>query len=257
MRVDNLALCPPKQYSACFCVCSLVYSAPRNPHMIKALIFDFDGLILDTEMPDFESWQSVYQQYGCELPLEKWALILGGTGASDFDPHSYLEELSGQTLDREAVWISRRKQYLDNVAGQPILPGVMDYLDEAQRRGLRLGVASSSPENWVRGHLTRLGLFERFHSVKTAEDVQKTKPDPELYTAVLNELSIAPEEGVVFEDSPNGVLAAKRAGLYCVAVPNSLTARLEIKDADLQLESLADLPLEDLLGTLARQSAAG
>lgn len=218
--------------------------------MIKALIFDFDGLILDTEMPDFESWQAVYRLYGCELPLEKWALIIGGTGASDFDPHTYLEELGGQSLDRDAVWISRRKHYLDSVSEQPILPGVLDYLDEAERRGLRLGVASSSPENWVRGHLTRLGLLERFHSVKTADDVRKTKPDPELFTAVLDELSIKSDEGIVFEDSPNGVLAAKRAGLYCVAVPNPLTAQLELNGADMQLSSLAELSLGDLLENL-------
>ncbi len=218
--------------------------------MIKALIFDFDGLIVDTEWPDYESWQQVYQQYGCQLAVEKWGQIVGGTGASDFDPHKHLEELCGQTLDREEIWISRRKQYLDELSAQPILPGVLDYLDEAERRGLQLAIASSSPENWVRGHLARLGIYQRFDAIKTADDVQRTKPDPELFLATLEALSIKPAEGIVFEDSPNGVRAAKAAQLYCVAVPNPLTVRLKFDGADLRMNSLVERSLGELLDDL-------
>lgn len=215
--------------------------------MIQALIFDFDGLIVDTESPDYVSWQQVYQSYGCELAVEKWGQIVGGTGASDFDPHSHLEELCGQQLDREEIWISRRKQYLDELSVQPILPGVLDYLDEAERRGLQLAIASSSPENWVRGHLARLGIYQRFDAIKTADDVKRTKPDPELYLATLEALSRKPEQTLVFEDSPNGVKAAKAAGIYCVAVPNPLTTQLEFIGADLRLNSLSEKTLGELL----------
>lgn len=215
--------------------------------MIKALIFDLDGLIVDTEMPDYESWQQVYRSYGCELAVETWGQIVGGTGASDFDPHSHLEQLSGKKLDREAVWLSRRKQYLDTINQQPVLPGVVETIDKAERLGLKLAVASSSPENWVRGHLARLGLYQRFHAIKTADDVQRTKPDPQLYLAAMQALGIGPGEGIVFEDSPNGVKAAKAAGLYCVAVPNKLTAQLKFEGADLRLNSLAEKSLEELL----------
>ncbi len=213
----------------------------------KALIFDFDGLIVDTELPDYESWQMVYHSHGCELAVEKWGLIVGGTGASDFDPHSHLEELCGKKLDREEIWISRRKQYLDSISEQPVLPGVLDYFDEAERQGLKLAVASSSPENWVRGHLARLGLYQRFAAVKTADDVTRTKPDPELYVATLEELKIKSDQAIVFEDSPNGVKAASAAGIFTVAVPNTLTARLPMQGADLRLNSLAELPLGELL----------
>lgn len=214
---------------------------------IQALIFDFDGLIVDTEWPDYESWQQVYQRHGCELAVETWGQIVGGTGASDFDPHEYLEELCGKSLDREEIWISRRKQYLDKLSAQPILPGVMEYLDEAERRGLKLAIASSSPENWVRGHLARLGIYQRFDAIKTADDVRRTKPDPELYRTTIEALAVKPSEGIVFEDSPNGVKAAKAAGLFCVAVPNRLTSQLELDGADLRLASLADLPLVALM----------
>jgi HAD superfamily hydrolase (TIGR01509 family) len=215
--------------------------------MIKALIFDFDGLIVDTELPDYESWQEIYRSHGCELPLQAWGQIVGGTGASNFDPHSHLEELCGQKLDREEVWINRRKQYLDSISGQPVLPGVLEYLDAADRLGLKLAVASSSPENWVRGHLARLGLYQRFISVKTADDVKRTKPDPELYLATLQALSVKANQAIVFEDSPNGIKAAKAADIFTVAVPNKLTAQLPLQGADLRLSSLAELPLGDLL----------
>jgi HAD superfamily hydrolase (TIGR01509 family) len=217
---------------------------------IKALVFDFDGLIIDTEIPDYASWQAVYDQYGQELPVAMWGQIVGGTGASDFDPHRYLEELSGQSLDREEVWISRRTTYLDTVAEQPILPGVKDYLDGALEHGLKLAVASSSPDNWVSGHLTRLCLIDYFDAIKTADDVARTKPDPELYLAALAALDVAAAEAVVFEDSGNGVRAAKAAGIYTVAVPNGLTAQLTIEGADLRLNSLAELSLDELLAQI-------
>lgn len=217
---------------------------------IKALIFDFDGLIVDTELPDYESWQQVYRQHGCELQLQSWGQIVGGTGASDFDPHTNLEQLCGQPLDREEVWISRRKHYLGSIAEQPVLPGVIDYLDNAEELGLKLAVASSSEENWVRGHLARLGLYDRFDAIKTADDVKRTKPDPELYFATLDTLSLKPSQAIVFEDSPNGVKAAKAAGIFCVAIPNKVTAQLKFEAADLQLNSMAEMPLKELLSKI-------
>ncbi|MBW8010762.1 MAG: HAD family hydrolase [Chloroflexi bacterium] len=221
---------------------------------MKALIFDFDGLILDTEMPDFQSWQNVYRERGVELPLEKWGSIVGGNAASDFDPYDYLEELTGQKVDRDAIWIKRRKDYLATLETQPILPGVQGYLDDAKELGLKLGVGSSSPESWVVGHLTRLILVDYFDTICTADDVEKTKPDPELFLSVLAELDTSADQAVVFEDSPNGVLAAKRAGIYCVCVPNQLTSQLPMDTADLTLNSLEDLSLEALLEKVEKPS---
>jgi HAD superfamily hydrolase (TIGR01509 family) len=221
--------------------------------MIRALIFDFDGLILDTEWPDYESWQEVYRAHGCDLAVEAWGQIVGGTAASDFDPHTHLEELCGQKLDREEIWLNRRQKYLDNISEQEVLPGVVDYLDAAEDMRLQLAIASSSPENWVRGHLARIGLYERFDIIKTADDVARTKPDPELYNVALAALGVNAPEAIVFEDSPNGIKAAKAAGIYAVAVPNRLTAQLKLDGADLRLGSLAEIPLGELLKKFERR----
>ena len=185
---------------------------------MKALIFDFDGLILDTEMPDYISWQNVYQDHGVELPLEKWVSIVGGTGESDFDPYDYLEELVGEKVDREGIWIKRRKSDLELIESQPILPGVEDYLAEASEMGLKLGIASSSPENWVVGHLTRLGLVDNFDAICTADDVEQTKPAPDLFLLAAEKLGVSPENTIVFEDSRNGVV-----GLACCFGSRKLT----------------------------------
>jgi putative hydrolase of the HAD superfamily len=81
--------------------------------------------------------------------------------------------------------------------------------------------------------------------------VYRSKPDPELYLNVLDKLGVSNSEAIVFEDSPNGILAARRAGIFTVAVPNQITRRLPLDGADLRLESLADLPLEQLLDKVA------
>jgi HAD superfamily hydrolase (TIGR01509 family) len=214
---------------------------------MRAIIFDFDGLILDTEMPDYISWQEVYRSYGVELPLEKWTSIVGGNAESEFEPHQYLESLIGATVDREQIWVSRRKSYLEHLETQPILPGVITALEDAKRLNLKLAIASSSPENWVSGHLTRLDLIDYFDVICTADDVEHTKPNPALFLLAAEKINAKPDEVIVFEDSYNGVLAAQRAGMFVVAVPNPLTAQLDLSRADLTLESLEEIGLEDLI----------
>lgn len=122
-----------------------------------------------------------------------------------------------------------------------------DYINDAKRLGLKLGLASSSPRNWVIDHLSRLELMAHFDCIKCAEDVQRTKPEPDLYQSVLKALEIRVDQVIALEDSPNGVLSAKRAGIFCVAVPNLLTRQLALDHADLRLNSLAELSLEKLL----------
>ena len=216
--------------------------------MIRAIVFDFDGLILDTELPEFQSWQTIYQAHGYTLPLAVWATCIGTTEA--FDPYAYLEEQLGRAVDREAVQLRQRQRCDALIAAQAVLPGVQDYIADAGRLDLQLGVASSSSRAWVHGHLTRLELHQHFVCIACRDDVPRTKPDPALYQAALAALGVRPEEAIALEDSPNGILAAKRAGLFCVAVPNVLTRQLPLDHADLQIPSLAALPLSELLRTI-------
>jgi HAD superfamily hydrolase (TIGR01509 family) len=219
--------------------------------MIQAVIFDFDGLILDTEVPEFQTWQEIYQAHGCELALEVWATGLG-TSADAFDPYTHLEAQAGCPIDREAIQRLRRQRYQELLGTKSVLPGVREYIAEAKRLGLHLGVASSSSRAWVVGHLTELGLSAYFDCIKCRDDVPRVKPDPALYQAVVEAFTLQPFQAVALEDSPNGIAAAKRAGLFCVAVPNPLTRQLSLAHADLLINSLADLPLQHLLERVQR-----
>ncbi len=214
--------------------------------MIRALIFDFDGTILETEGPVFQSWEEVYKAYGCQLSLEEWATNIG-TAEEPFIPLDDLEKRLGRSLDRSAIEQRRRQREIELVLSQPALAGVENYLRDAHRLGLKLGLASSSTCQWVTSHLSRLGFLEYFDVVNAGDDVPLTKPDPAVYEITLEQLGVRPEQAVAFEDSPNGVLAAKRAGVFCVAVPNPITRSLSIDHADLHLNSLAEMPLEELL----------
>jgi putative hydrolase of the HAD superfamily len=125
----------------------------------------------------------------------------------------------------------------------------MDYLHEAKRFGLKLAIASSSPHSWVDTHAKRLGIFDYFDMVICADDVAagRTKPNPDLFLLALDQLRVRKDEAIVFEDSPNGVKAAKSAGIFVVAVPNPVTSLLSIENANLTLTSLTDLSLPELL----------
>jgi HAD superfamily hydrolase (TIGR01509 family) len=216
---------------------------------MRALIFDFDGLMVETESPEYVAWQEVYRQHGQDLPLEVWAECVGRPSGW-FDPLAHLEGLLGEPVRRVQV-LARQRERVDQVVhSQPLLPGVADYLRDAAALGLGLAVASSSSRAWVTGHLTRLSVDTCWACIRCREDVERGKPDPDLYLAALAGLGVAAEDAIAFEDSPNGVLAAKSAGLRCVIVPNPLTASLTFSPADLRLESLAQLPLADLLRRL-------
>ena len=225
--------------------------------MLRAIIFDFDGLIVDTETPALQAWQEVYASYGEVLDPASWAPNIG-TNDSFFDPYEELAaRVGGASLPLDDVrdrYVARRDRL---VGAQPVLPGVRDLLAGARERGMGLGVASSSSRAWVLGHLERLGLVRHFDAIRCRDDVERAKPDPELYRSALQALGVSASEAAALEDSPAGVLAAVRAGVYCVAVPNPLTRVLALEEADLRLDSLADLPLETLARVVADRASTG
>ncbi len=225
-----------------------IHSHPSWRHVFQALIFDFDGLILDTETPEVQIWQELYARYGQEFPLDEWVRTVVGATIANLDPLAQLERLTGLPLDRQALHEQVQRTRLDMQSDLPPLPGVAEYLDSARLLGLRLAVASSSPHGWVDGHLRRLGFYDLFDTVICREDAPRLKPDPDLFLAALSALHLRADQALAFEDSPNGVKAASAAGLRVVGVPNSITARLGPLPADLLLASLSDLPLPGLLG---------
>lgn len=214
--------------------------------MIKALVFDFDGLILDTEGPIFQAWQELYQEYGGQLTLADWENCLGSAEGTQIF-YDNLEQQLGEPVDLEAIAPRLRAREMEMIEAQPILPGVGEYILRAQQMDLKLGIASSSSCAWVTGHLEQRGLRDSFQCILGSDDVQITKPDPDLFLSVLDCLEVRAQQAIAFEDSPHGVTAAKRAGLYCVAVPNPVTQKLSLDHADLVLGSLEEMSLDELI----------
>ena len=213
---------------------------------IRALIFDFDGLIVDTEVPIYRAWQRIYREHGQELPLERWLTIIG-TASGPFDPVIDLAKKTGSKLDEAELKALEVLYYQEATALQQLLPGVIDYLVAARQLGLKTAVASSSTRKWVMDHLNRFGIGGHFDAIVCREDVKRTKPDPDLYLTTLERLGARPDEAIAFEDSSNGIHAAKAAGLYCVVVPNLLTVDLDLTEADLRLLTLEALPLREVI----------
>ncbi len=210
------------------------------------LIFDFDGLILDTETTSFQAWSEIFESYGTSLPLNQWARCIG-TAHNTFNVYEFLEKQTGQKLNHAELSVRYGKRQKELLGPLKPRPGVVEYLEAAQEQKIALALASSSDQGWVVGHLSRLGIADMFHSIRCSDDVENVKPHPELYHLTLTFMGVRPENALAFEDSPNGIKAAKAAGIYTVAVPNSVTRELPIDQADMRLDSMADLSLRDLL----------
>lgn len=214
--------------------------------VMRALVFDFDGLILDTETPLIDAWAALHEQAGLAYTRADAHRIVGHVDVP-FDPWTAF----GPAADRAALETAHRRLSRELTARQPILPGVLACLEAARARGLKLAVASNSSHEHVDRHLTRLGLRSFFDLTGCREDVPVGKPAPDLYHWVIRQLGVAPTEAIAFEDSTAGTLAARSAGLWTVAVPNPSTHHHDHSSAHLVLASLADLPLAQLLDRFA------
>lgn len=219
---------------------------------IQALVFDFDGLIIDTESVSHLAWQELYRSHNQELVFDQWVHLVGGR-STNYDPFADLHAKTGRVIDRDETieWLyTRMRQMLKDT--QP-LPGVMDTLYTARKMGLKLAVASASLSTWVLPLLQKLHLDEFFETVCTRDQVTRMKPDPAVYLLALERIGVQPQNAVALEDSRNGMLAAKAAGMYCVAIPNAITAGLDFRQADLVLPSMQALSLPTLAGRLPAQ----
>jgi HAD superfamily hydrolase (TIGR01509 family) len=225
--------------------------------VIGAVIFDFDGLILDTELPAFRAWSEAYRQAGVTpLTVEEWSGQLGTVGP--MDPLAELAaRAAGSGLPLEPTTLrllgeQRRARREQLVARESVRPGIEDWLGAARAAGMPVGVASSSPRDWVERHLGRLGLLGRFGAIACFGDRPglAPKPAPDLYLDACRALGVAPASALAVEDSPNGVRAAKSAGLACVAVPNELTRLLDLGHADLVVASLSAVSLAEALSAV-------
>ena len=217
------------------------------------LVLDFDGTILDTEEPLYRSWLELWDDQAGGWTGPTGSAILAGTIVR---PVVGTRGRLGRSLDPHLA--DRRRLRHDEIqADQRIRLGVTQWLSGAEALGVPVGVASSSPHEWVDGRLERLGIRDRFAVLVCRSEDVPAKPEPISYRLVCERLGAEPARSVAVEDSPHGVAAAVAAGLYTVAVPHSLTRDLDLRRADVVVDSLLELSVAEALEHAAKRKVAG
>lgn len=213
--------------------------------MIKGIVFDFDGLIIDTETIWFEAFkETMHDLYQAVVTLENYAKCIG---TSEDVLYSYLQELVLENFNKMQIRELAHTKYNEKMTEPTLRDGVIDYLKEAKLLGLKIGLASSSSREWVHRYLRKCGIEDFFETIKVKEDVEKVKPDPALYREAVKALNLNPNEVIAFEDSKNGATAALQAGLFCIIVPNSVTNKLLFEGHHARIASMSEKTLPELI----------
>ncbi len=212
---------------------------------LQAVIFDFDGLIVDTETPEYESWGQEFISHGLTLDLKDWSQCVGA-GPSAWDVFDHLEKQLGRPIDRTQIAESRERRHQAIVENLAPREGLLPLLQEVQAHGLPYAIASSSELVWVTKYLARLDLAQEFEFIWTRDQVTSPKPAPDLYLAACQSLGISPQNSIALEDSTNGIRAAKSAGLKVIAVPNPVTATFDLSEADAIVPSLSEVSVDQM-----------
>jgi HAD superfamily hydrolase (TIGR01509 family) len=214
--------------------------------MIEAVIFDFDGVILDSETSEFESHRRVYELCGATLTREEWCGQIGTWSEGLGDRwHAALCQRSSRAMDRETFEREQRRIFQEIIPREP-MRGISRLLQELAGAGVPCGVASSGPANWVTPSIALLGLAPLFGAIVTGNDVTRRKPAPDAYLEAARRLGADPARSIAIEDSGPGVAAARAAGLKTVVIPHWLTETHDIAGADLQAAHAGELTLARL-----------
>ncbi|ASA22521.1 HAD family hydrolase [Paenibacillus donghaensis] len=214
--------------------------------MIKGIIFDFDGTIIDTETAWYTAFNEAYGAHGVDLTLEQYSTCIG-TSLHSFNPYEYLMTDLNLPIDKQEFRTAVQLRHSKLMELETMRSGIQYYLDSARTAGLKIGLATSSSTEWVEKYLDQLGIREYFDCIRTSDHVVNVKPDPELYIQALSCLGLKPEEAVAIEDSPNGSKAAAAAGMHCVVIPNEITSFLEFDAPHLKTDDLSHLDFEQVL----------
>ncbi|MGR5360188.1 HAD family hydrolase [Vibrio mediterranei] len=224
-----------------------------DDHCFEALIFDFDGLLVDTENCMFEAWEALMQPYGIEVSSLQVAGLIGSSEPATALYNLYRQH-SGSTRSDSIIRDKVLELAYSRVATLAARDGVLAYLDWGKRQGFKIALATSSEQSHYFPIINRLGLEHYFDCFTGAEDItlERRKPCPDVYLKTLQKLGVSSHQAIAFEDSPPGVTAARRADISTVAVANQLTQHLDLSHANLVLSSMSQLSLVNVIKYLSR-----
>lgn len=220
---------------------------------LAAVVFDFDGVVLDSETPEYEAHRRMFERCGRVLSVEEWCSEIG-IWSDDQDERwfSRLRPAPNAPSSLEAFRAERRRLFNELVPRTP-MSGILDLLDALDDAELPAAIASTSPSRWVIPAAERLGVARRFVTIVTADDVRSRKPAPDVYLEAVRRLNVRAAETVAIEDSEPGIAAARAAGMKTIAIPHRLTERHDLSAADLQVKEACDLTLAALQRLVSRE----
>jgi HAD superfamily hydrolase (TIGR01509 family) len=218
--------------------------------VIEAVIFDFDGVLLDSETPEYEAHRRIYERCGAVLTVDEWCDAIGiWTEGHDDRRFATLCERSPNAPSRDAYHAERKRIFKALVPREP-MRGIRELLLALAAAGIPAAIASTAPASWVVPEAERIGIRPLFRTVVTADDVPRRKPAPDVYLEAARRLGADPARAVAIEDSGPGIASAKAAGMTAIAIPHWLTELHDLSGADLRVEHAGELTLERLAGLL-------
>jgi HAD superfamily hydrolase (TIGR01509 family) len=218
---------------------------------LRAVLFDFDGTLWNSETAVYGVFRDLYEEHGHELTLPTWSAAIGTLGG--FDPYEELGRLRGLPFDVEEVRARTEERIREAADGVPLRPGAAAFLRQLDQAGVPRALVSSDRSEWLVTHLERLGWPDGWSAMVCADgDATRAKPNPHLYLAALELLDVPAGATFAIEDSPNGIHAAKAAGIPCVCVPNEATAELDLSEGDLLVPTFEGLDVEEVWNALGR-----
>jgi HAD superfamily hydrolase (TIGR01509 family) len=220
--------------------------------VLAAVVFDFDGIILDSETSDFESHRRIYERCGVALTADEWCDQIG-LWAEGHDERWFLQlrARSSHAPERAAYHAERRRIFDEVVSGAP-MRGIRELLTELAAAGVPSAIASTSPASWVVPETERIGVRSLFGAIVTGDEVARRKPAPDVYLEAARRLGVDPARSIAIEDSGPGIAAGRAAGMKTVAIPHRLTERHDLSGADLRVAHAGELTLARLALLLSR-----
>lgn len=211
---------------------------------IKAMIFDMDGTVVDSNKLDFDAWNKAFKEYEITLEYNDYIKLLGATS----------EEIIRKYLDLEdqdiSKFIENKASYFKkNVKEKGLYPmaHIEKLLDQIKKENLQIALATGAQREKLDYMFEMIDLGKYFDVIVTADDVENGKPNPEVFLKAAEKLNVAPSEVIVWEDAEKGVEAAKNGNLYCIAITTTNGGKKGLEKADLIIDSFENIDLKHIL----------
>ena len=219
--------------------------------LLRAVVFDFDGIVLDSETPEYESHRRIYERCGASLTVEEWRDAIGVWNEGHHERvFAVLCERSPRAPDREAYFAERHRIFDALIPGAP-MRGIRELLLALDAAGVPAAIASTSPARWVRPSLERIGVASLFRAIVSGDEVPRRKPAPDVYLEAARRLGVDPAHAAAIEDPGPGVAAARAAGMRVIAIPHRLTLGHDLSAADLRVAHAGELTVARLKAVMA------